>query len=184
MDTIHKETGDSLSYPGPVTLYRGRGPLAWTFLGCLAFGIGMAGGIANHELSAWLWIGVVLCGIGAAAMGAALLVPSLARVTLGPVDFEVVSLFTHWRSRWDEVSKFSVRIVAVQGNRKMKRVHYNADLRMVSFGMHLHRYGCDIPGTYEGLTTQALADLMNHWRAAALATQSRSGTRNDPVTGV
>jgi hypothetical protein len=179
------QVGDIPSYPGPLTLYTQRGLWRWILFGSAAFAIGAAGGIANHDLTGWApWVGVVFFAACAAVSGAILLVPRLVRITLGPVDFEVVSLFTRWRSKWRDVSEFSVRVVATHGGRKIKRVSYNDnDLHMVRFGVKVNRHGhtCVIPGAYEGHTTDALAELMNEWRAKALEAHTEQSSRSGPA---
>jgi hypothetical protein len=111
---------------------------------------------------------------------AVLLVRRTDCVTLGPDDFETTALFRSVRFRWADVSTFSVWTYS---RRKQQMVLFDDPTKRGRWGALNPAYSghnCYIPDTY-GLTGHALAELMNRWRAQALAAQGARGDAKQPA---
>ena len=160
------------AYPGPVTLYRSRPDWYSAAGGIGMVALGGAGMVVDHN---WFLALFVVAGALAAAGG---LLPGANSVTLGPVHFEIVSGFWRSRTRWQDVSQFSV-------DRNGGGVVYSDRKRRGPWRALVGAYTGSNAGVASiyGLAAPAFANLMNRWRSNALAAHSGQSDVKQRATG-
>jgi hypothetical protein len=147
-----------------LTLLPARPRTIGLLLVCLLFTGGGGWMIGKGEIAGWLC--AVFFGLGCVVFSVNLW-PGASYLRLGPEGFVVCSLFRRWPLvRWDAVSEF--RVVRV----RTKMVVYDQEgyksSRLARVNRALVGAGCGLPDTY-GRKPEALAELLNEWRARALS---------------
>jgi hypothetical protein len=165
-------------FPGPVTLNPSRLKSLVLLAVCLGFLVGLTYLLQHGTLGPAgafkAWLGTVLFAAGA-LIGAVMLLPGAARLTLCREGFERVALFVTRRTAWSQASGFVIGECRSRGGRPTRMVAYDdvgswgasAETRRKLVGRN-----CALPDTY-GLSHEDLARLMTQWRERALA-QRRS----------
>lgn len=140
------------------------------------FAAGMIAGFGVNTSTAL----VAALSVGAAVLGAAMLLPGANALRLDADGFQVVQLFRAKNFRWSEVSDFGVHSLGQSG----EVVAFKAEGRQLSFwarinGALLGDRNAYLPDTY-GMTAADLARLMIERQSSATAA---SGQGRQPVSG-
>lgn len=166
-------------FPGPVTLGVNRLKMLALLAGSLAF---VAGGIllivfVKDDPEA------VIAGIASvaffgacAAIGAVMLLPGAANLTLDGGGFEVCSLFRRNRVAWPHAGRFTAATLSLPGGNRKAMVGYDQDgLKGAGADFSRNAIGRNaaLPDTY-GLSVEELARLLTEWRERALAQRPHS----------
>ncbi len=134
--------------------------LAYTFVGVLMIRKGAMGG----------WFLAILCGLGCVVF-AVTLWPGASYLRITSEGFVVRSLFRRWPlARWNSVSEFHVAQVPGRWPRTKMVVYDQEGLssqRLARISRSLAGASCGLPDTY-GHKAEALAAIMNQWRAKAI----------------
>jgi hypothetical protein len=149
-----------------LTLRPAKAKTVGFLLGCLGFVVTGAWMIRTGEAMGWLC--VMFFGLGCVIFAINLL-PGASYLHLGPEGFILCSLFRRCpQVRWDAASDF--RVVRVPPS-MMKMVVYDQEScerpRLARINRALVGAGCGVPDTY-GRKPEALAELLNDWRARTL----------------
>ena len=151
-------------FPGPVRLT--PSPRKWLLI--------LAGGLVFVACGIWMrndnavmaWLCIAFFGLGTLIAGAMLL-PGAAGLVLDADGFEVTNIFRRQRTRWADVTGFTVADIPPSGQKLV--VYDDARVKNSTLGkINTSLAGRDaaLPDTY-GLAPQALANLMAGWRERA-----------------
>jgi hypothetical protein len=127
--------------------------------------------LSKEGLAFWLVIGFFgLCSIVFGVM----LLPGASFLRLEPDGFIVRSLYRQWPlTRWADVSKFATVRVSLVNTMVVYDEAKPRTARLASANKALFGFTSGLPDTY-GMKPAELAELLNRWRAAALARAGRS----------
>jgi len=152
-------------FPGPITLVPSRRKWLLVALGGAAFtAIGVWMVASGNGLG---WLAILFfgpCGL----IGLAAALPGAGGLTLNRDGFDIINLFRRTSFSWRDVDGFGSARVPPSGHNLV--VFDNAKARggtIASMNVGLVGRNAGLPDNY-GMTAEALAYVMAHWRAKAL----------------